>query len=282
MDNTGTLFNISSLSSSASSPVARYVMIAIVAVFTIGILLFWYFRPQATMVTAMGPYVLGEGSGATETLFTQSQIASSLGNNFSLGFFVYIDDASRERIGIGRQLDELQLQPIITVLGLGDIVINPIYQTLTVRVRSLHSGGLTDPNATVLLTIDNFMVGRWNQVLITLEGRSLDVYLNGAIANSTLLDNLPILNPVGVLLNTSPEFTGQAGLVQGWPYRLTESDVIANYKRNTTTRGKPLIPDIQLSLTDIWSSFLRGLCDVGFCVNGLKTNAAEYIDYEYA
>jgi hypothetical protein len=151
-----------------------------------------------------------------------------------------------------------------------------------VRIRSLHIGGLTDPNATVLLTIDNFMVGRWNQVLLTLEGRSLDVYLNGAIANSTLLDNLPILNPVGVLLNTSPEFTGQAGLVQGWPYRLTESDVIANYKRNTTTRGKPLIPDIQPSFTDIWSRFLRGLCDVGFCVNGLKTNAAEYIDYEYA
>jgi len=257
-------------------------MIAIVVVIVIGLALFWWFRPPSLIATAMGPYVLGDGTGATETIFTQSQIATSLGNNFSLGFFVYIDDASRERIGIGRELDELRLNGLITILGLGDIVINPIYQTLTVRARPLRTGALMDSTTTKLLTIDNFMVGRWNQIVLTLEGRTLDIYLNGAIANSTLLDNLTILNPVGVLLNTSPEFTGQAGLIQGWPYRLTASDVIANYKRNTTTRGKPLIPDVKLTITDIWRRILDGLCDAGYCFSLVKVNAGEYIDYEFA
>jgi hypothetical protein len=126
------------------------------------------------------------------------------------------------------------------------------------------------------------MVSRWNQLTITIEGRTVDIYLNGAIATSTLLDNLPSLKPLGVLLEKSPDFAGQAGLFQAWPRRLSEQEIIRNYKRNTDTRGKPLIPDIGTSIMDIFRNMGKGLCDIGFCGFRFRTGPMEYVDYEFA
>jgi hypothetical protein len=138
------------------------------------------------------------------------------------------------------------------------------------------------PDAITNIDIENFMITRWNQLVVTVEGRTVDVYLNGALAKSTLLENLPILNPVGVLLETSPDFSGQSGLFQAWPRRLTETEIATNYKRNTDTRGKPLIPDSTYSLQNMFTDLFVSICKDGNCGFQNTSNPLKYVDYEYA
>jgi hypothetical protein len=259
---------------------------AIVAIILVGAVLYWWFKPRANHVTAMGPYILNDSSKAnknsTETIFSQPDVETSLGNNFTLSYFVYMDDVNRERIPIGGPEGDFRFKPLVYILGVGDILIDPIHQVGRVRIKPLDRSGVIDRQGIVTIDIDNFMISRWNNLTITMEGRSVDVYLNGSIVNSALLENLPVLKPLGVLLEKSPDFAGQAGLFQAWPRRLSEHEIIRNYKRNTDTRGKPLIPDIGPSFFEIFKDMGKGLCDIGFCGFRFRTGPMEYVDYEFA
>ena len=244
--------------------------------------LFWWFKPRAEEVTLMGPIVLkGAGNGVPseqKVLFNQSQIESSLGNNFTFSMFVYMDDSNRERIPLGSPEGDFRFKNFITILGVGTIMLDPIHQRARVSITPLSRNA--SPNS--LIDIDNFMVARWNQVTLTLEGRTVDVYLNGVLAKSTLLENIPLIKPVMVTMETSPDFSGQAGLIQAWPRRLTAKAVADNYKRNTDTRGKPLIPDIKPILDSLWNTMKQGFCEAGFCNMSVKIGGLDYVDYQYA
>lgn len=254
----------------------------VVAIIILGAVLFWYLRKRPDLTTVYGPYVLGEHSmagGKPEKIFTAEQIERSLGNNFTLGFFLYMDEVNKERIPFAGPTGEYRGKPLVYIQGVGDISVDPIHQSLRVSIRPLvQSEGRFEKGGVVELDIDNFMIARWNQVAFTIEGRTVDVYINGALAKSSLLENLPILNPAGVLLETSPDFSGQAGLFQAWPRRLTEHEIINNYKRNTDTRLKPRIPDK-------WSMFgsfsfckTTGLCGVRIWNN----DPLKYVEYDFA
>ena len=157
-------------------------------------------------------------------------------------------------------------------------MLDPIHQRARVSITPLARNA--SPNS--VIDIDNFMVARWNQVTLTLEGRTVDVYLNGVLAKSTLLENVPLIKPVVVTMETSPDFSGQAGLIQAWSRRLTAKAVADNYKRNTDTRGKPLIPDIKPVLTSLWNTMKQGFCEAGFCNISINIGGLEYVDYQYA
>lgn len=266
-----------------TSPVTLYVFIvAIIIILAVGA--YMIFRPRAKDVTVIGPFVLSNMAkpDSISTVFSQSQINNSLGNNFSLSFFVYMDGVNRENIPIAGPKGDFRFKPFLYILGVGDILLDPIHQVARIRIKPLRTKGLIEAGEVTSIDVDNFMIARWNQITLTMEGRTVDVYINGALAKSALLDNLPILNPVGVLLETSPDFSGQAGLFQAWPQRLTESQVVANYKRNTDVRGKPLIPDTGMKWSDVWSSLGEQFCKIGICGIRLDTGPLQYIDYEFA
>ncbi|NBT47288.1 MAG: hypothetical protein EBT07_05635 [Actinobacteria bacterium] len=269
----------------SSSPMAVWGVIIMLILIVAGAI-YWWFSPKAKDVTVMGPYVLKRTTaGAARsmtTVFTQEEINNSLGNNFTLSFFVYMEEANREDIPIGGPEGDFRFKPFLYILGVGDVLLDPIHQVARIRVKPLAANGVHRPDGVVNLDVENFMMARWNQITITQEGRSVDIYLNGVLTTSTLLQNLPILNPVGVLLETSPDFSGQAGLFQARPSRLTEHEVMRNYKRNTDTRGKPLIPDTPFRINDAWKQFLKTLCEMGFCGFRVQVGGLDYIDYEFA
>ena len=268
-----------------SSPKVFYFII-IVLILAVGGIAYWYFKPKARDVTKMGPFVLtnvGIGNGnTTKTIFTQDEIENSLGNNFTLSFFVYMQGVNRENIPIGGPKGDFRFKPLVYILGVGDILLDPIHQMARIRIRPLANDGTNKTQDGGHLDIENFMVARWNQLTLTIEGRTVDVYMNGALVTSTLLENLPILKPMGILLETSPDFSGQAGLFQAWPSRETERKIAYNYKRNTDTRGKPLIPDTPFNWRDAWEELKKSLCKAGFCDFRMDTGPLEYVDYEYA
>ena len=273
-------------SSNSNNTMTIYISI-VVTVLVIGGIAFWWFKPKAKHVTVMGPFVLtGDNgkptTGSTKPIFDQAQIFSSLGNNFTLSMFVYMNEVNTERIPMGGPDGDFRFKPFVYVLGVGDILLDPIHQVARVRIKPLTKEAFISPDIVTNIDIENFMISRWNQLTITVEGRTVDVYLNGSIAKSTLLENLPILNPVGVLLETSPDFSGQAGLFQAWPHRLTEGEIAQNYKRNTDNRGKPLIPDTKYSILQMFRDLRDSICKAGFCDFRFNSDPLKYVEYEFA
>jgi hypothetical protein len=288
--NTGGYFNaLSNFTSNLTNTTKEYtsgfsntqiLVFIVIILFIVSVLLYLWLKPKPDDVTVMGPFVLkGAGNGVPseqKVIFNQSQIDTSLGNNFTLSFFVYMDDSNRERIPLTAPDGDFNFKQFMNVLGVCNFMLDPIHQRAYIRVAPLSKAPIT-------IQIDNFMVARWNQITMTLEGRTIDIYINGALAKSALLENLPILKPVLVTMETSPDFSGQAGLIQAWPRRLTASTVAANYKRNTDTRGKPLIPDTMPVLDSVLDAMKQGICDAGFCGFALpKIGGLQYVDYQFA
>lgn len=271
-------------SASSMSPTMMWI-IAILVLCVIGVGLYLYFKPKAKDALVMGPIVLhgaGNASGpeTIQTVFNQSQVNNSLGNNFTLSAFVYMDDVNRERIPLAGPEGDFRFKPFLYILGVGDILLDPIHQVARVRIKPLMNGAVITPGEVQSIDVEQFMIARWNQLTVTLEGRSVDVYLNGALVASRLLENLPTLYPQGVLVETSPDFSGQAGLFQAWPSRLSESQVMAHYKRNVDTRGKPLIPE-RYDL--VFSNLKDMFCKIGFCASSYDTKEPlDYVEYQFA
>lgn len=268
-------------SGSSSSYMYFGIILTVIVLVTVGVI--WYLRKVSDMSVALGPFVLGDGKvlGSTpEKIFTQSQIEHSLGNNFTLSFFLYMDKVNRERIPFAGPDGEYRGKPIVYIRGVGDITVDPIHQKMRLNIRPLiQNSGRFEEGAVVSLDTANFMIARWNQVTFSIEGRTVDLYVNGNLTKSMLLENLPILNPIGVTLETSPDFVGQAGYFQAWPRRLREHEIIKNYKRVTDTRGKPHIPD---KAPDLFKNFGKSLCDMGLCGIRISAGPLHYVDYDFA
>jgi hypothetical protein len=244
-------------------------------------------KPRANYVTEAGPFLLqgtqGQYTSELKTIFDQAQLNKDMGNNFTLGFFLYMDRVNAERIPLAAgPKGDFRFKPVLKILGVGEITPDPIHQMLRVSVEPQTTP--RNPALTTHIDIDDFLIARWNQIVLTVEGRSVDVYINGVLIKSALMDNVPMLYPIGVLLESIPDFSGQAALFQAWPRRLTESEVTRNYSRNTDTVGKPLIADKGLNFTDIFNNIAEHFCSIGLCGIGVvpKMGALEYIDYEYA
>jgi hypothetical protein len=250
----------------------------------------WYLWPRTDETRVLGPFVLLGAPKENERIgnglvpiFSQAQMNRSLKNNFTFSFFVYMDKINSERIPFAGPKGEYRFKPLIKILGFGEFVLNPVHQSALLRTTPALPLVINDtfiPPHNVEL--ENILNDRWNQITISLEGRSIDIYLNGTHATSLQMQNVATSIPTGVFLETSPDFWGQAALMQAWPRRLAEEEILKNYLRNTDKRGKPLVPD-KVDYTNIWAEMRALICRTGMCPDfGPSVSGLEYIDYEYA
>ena len=270
-------------------------LILILVIIAAGVIYVLYFMPKSDETTVLGPFVLNGRASENDSsagsnlksVLTQAQLIQSLKSNFTFSFFIYMDKVNEERIPFAGPKGDYRFKPLLKLLGVGEFVLDPVHQAALLRLNplmpmSMNNNVTSPPYA----EIENVMNSRWNQITIAVEGRSIDIYLNGRHATSLILKNVTWTNPTGVLLETSPDFWGQAGMIQAWPRRLTEKELWENYKRVTDLRGKPNIPDGAPTFKSFWHELYKLLCEAGFCPNngkgGEDDTGIEYVDYEYA
>jgi len=269
-------------------------LIVVLLIIAVAIVYILYFMPKSDETTVLGPFVLDgiksehQRGSTLKSVLTTAQLSKSLKSNFTVSFFIYMDKLNMERIPFAGPEGDYRFKPLVKLIGVGDFVLDPVHQKALVRltplVPTMMNGQFTPPP---YAEIDHVMNSRWNQITIAVEGRSIDLYLNAHHATSLILENLTWTNPTGMLLETAPDFWGQAGMIQAWPRRLTEKEIWENYKHVTDLRGKPNIPDAQPTFKSIWHELYKLMCHAGFCPNKGKqskggNNGLEYVDYEYA
>ena len=293
-----TVRNPAAIGSLSSSAAIRILLVVIVLILIIGCVVYWFvFRKKPRYAEAKGPYVLGPMNMPNRpkpvekwtSLIPADKLANVQSNNFTCSFFLYIDDANRERIPINNA--GYNFQYILSIGNAIGVTIDPIRQTMRVTMVMQPVMGATstkEPIPLIPIDIENVMIAKWNQIAISIEGRTIDIYLNGKLVKSKLMDNLPWSQMGNLALNNSPDFTGQAALFQVWPTRRTMNQIMENYKRNTDPRGKPLVPDVRSkpTLRDALRLFRDQLCNTtGFCGFSLlikDLDPLHYVEYEFA
>lgn len=168
------------------------------------------------------------------------------------------------------------------------ISVNPVDQTCSVDILQTKP---TQYNGDTIarkdesrrsLQVKQVLVAKWNQITVCVEGRSIDVYLNAKLAASAVMDNVPVGMFSGIMLNGSPDFEGQICMVQVWKERRTAQQIAENYRTHTDLRGKPNVPDPELTFSGALDKFWKASCDkVGFC-GFSKVGPLEYVEYEFA
>ena len=294
----------------SDSKVKRRLLFVSILVFVaiVGILV-WLLRRKPTEVTVLGPYDVGTTKRSKElspkwnSMLGVEETKLSAGNNVTCSFFVYMEDASASLLPGSRADMEAQQafdlpatdrpqHPVQYLLTLGNIVgiaADPVFQELRVDVNQTPPVDQTSGDVPVktksvrTLIAPNLLAARWNQVTICVEGRSIDVFINGILATSMQLDNVPAAPMSGLFLNASPDFQGQVALFQVWAERRTSQQILENYKRNTDTRGKPLLPAPAWSWDNLFSKMKEAICTgTGFCGIRMASGPLEYVEYEFA
>ncbi len=278
-----TAYNYLEYGKESVGSVSQYktLILVILCVIVLAVLLYRIFRKKAKDVLVMGPFEVGTEEQRNDlankwtTLMNTDEMLRTTSNNITVSFFTYVSKFSAERIPLGKSMEDYQYQPLMIIGNSAAVVIDPIHQKANVLIGSAGS--------VQTLEIPTFYIAKWNQITLTVEGRSIDIYVNGNLVTSALLENVPWSQFSGLLLNKSPDFEGQVGLIQVWPERRTMKQISENYQRNIDPRGKPLIPDKRLSLMEAWKQILKAICNkTGICGFQAQVGPMQYIEYEFA
>ena len=180
----------------------------------------------------------------------------NMAGTYTLAFYIKIDAVPDMRAGA---------TPLMTWNSIWDLAYNPAQEQLiwTFKQTSTSTSNLVVPEP---VTLGNVPPQKWTQIVIGFEGRSVDLYVDGTLAQSVTLNNMPPSAASSITL-VPGGLMGQVAYVQLWPRRLTVSETANNYTDTSDSQGRPFLgPSILRTLGDIKLPNL-------FCPSGNCTGA---------
>ena len=169
--------------------------------------------------------------------------------------------------------------PLLTWPGVWNLGYNPANETLVWTVGQTTTGAPDIKKD--LIYLPEVPLQRWSQITLTFEGRSIDLYLNGQLAKSTILQNLPAAANSSVTI-VGGGIIGQIAYIQVWPRRLTVSEARDNYTDTCDSQGRPYLgPELLKTIGAI--SLPNLFCPSGDCGGTpVVANQSQVWEFAYA
>jgi len=232
----------------------------------------WSIKPAG-----MGAEYYDKGKMITATekvdLLTETQVANNLGESFTFGFFMSIDNSGIETVtGASLRSGAKPYQNLIVIPGAYTVAVDPLHEVLKLNFVA-H-----DSNSYEVL-IPTLSIHRWHQILVTVEGRTADIYQNGLLIKSVPLPNVISGRPGKPLIYMNSDMYTRVAYVQAWPRRILEKEVADNYRLNVTNQNVPPLPSTEVFGIPKFNFCLGGLC---FDSSTPNTTALTHVEYTYA
>jgi len=169
----------------------------------------------------------------------------SMVGSYTLAFYVHLDSVPDMRADT----------PLFTWPGVWNMSYNPANEQM------IWTFSQTNSAEKEIVVLPRVPLQRWVQIVIGFEGRSVDLYVNGALVKSDILNNLPSAGNASVTIVPNG-IMGKLAHVQLWPRRLLIKEVAADYTETSDSQGRPFLGP---GLFDVFTGFkLPNL----FCPNG--------------
>ena len=209
---------------------------------------------------------------------TGSTVASAIsGSNTSLQFWMYIKDwdykFGQKKYVIG-QISATNLNVTAPQVSL-----HPTDNALDFSVSVYPSG--SDMNTTnvggstaQIVTVENVPLQSWFAVSTTIYGRKFDVYINGRLVKSAVLDGVPMPASGNLVIGGAGGFAGSVCTVHTSSTKIEPADAAAFYAAGSACAGSSSSSSSQLSNLSLFGyTFVFGVKDSsGKDVNGLSSS----------
>jgi hypothetical protein len=245
-------------------------MVALVAIFIVVIIIFTIFqfsngRPAKVL---WGPIDLFNPS--SPVIVDRDTTGRNMTGTYTLSFYTKIDAVPDIRA---------TATPLLTMAGVWKLGYNAAKESMVWSFGQITTGG----NALLVddVTLSSVPLQRWNQVTMTFEGRSVDLYVNGTLITSSVLANVPTFANSSVTIVPNGVI-GKIAYIQVWPRRLTVSEVAGNFTDTSDSQGRPYLgPEVLQTLNAI--SLPNLFCPSGGCTGSAPiANPSQTWEFPYA
>jgi hypothetical protein len=203
---------------------------AIIVIILIIILLRYLFSDVNTLSGLM--------SGKTMQKIEPDGLESGGGSsNFSYSIWLYIDDWNY-RYGDSKMLFGRMAGDIVDVaaqpcpsLALGSAKNNLVVST-TVYDDALNASSSAENFQVQTFVVDNIDIQKWVNVTVATHGRTMDIYLDGKLVRTCILNGVPKINTAApVYVTPNGGFSGWTSKFQYWNDTLNPQEVWNIYAR---------------------------------------------------
>jgi hypothetical protein len=206
-------------------------------------------------------------------LLNEYQVSENMSESFTFGFFVSIDNGTIETVkGDSMSSGARPYQNLIAIPGAYNLSVDPLHEVLRINFIS-HDA---KPYEVLIPTLS---VRRWHQILITVEGRTADIYQNGVLLKAVALPNVLKARPGKPQIYMESDIYARVAFIQSWPRRIKEKEVSDNYRLNVDDQNRPPLPN-----TALFGIPNFNFCLGGYCLEAGKPQATglTHVDYQYA
>jgi hypothetical protein len=162
--------------------------------------------------------------------------AASMRGSYSLFFYVRIDAVPDMRASA---------TPLLTWPGVWNMDYNAAQDQLVWTFQQTADAPV--PAETETGVLKNVTSQRWQQVGIVLEGRTVELFLNGELQRAYTLANVPPAATSSITI-VAGGIMGQMAYVQMWPRRLTLNEAAQNYVETSDSQGRPYLGSEMLTV----------------------------------
>lgn len=255
------------------------------------LLLVYYFFNKKTNATveklwSVQPERVGPGSvlGSSKMehkrgkyeLLDEADTMEFLAETFTFSFFISVDNASIENVK-GDKLDANNrlFQKLLVIPGAFNVEIDPLHENMRLLFKTYNTQDYE-------VSIPTLKIRRWHQILVSIEGRTADIYQNGILLKSVALPNVISARPGKPYVFMNSDMFARLAFVQSYNRRLKEQEVIENYRLNSDDQGIPHYP--KPSELNVFGIGIPRFCVGIYCFGSQrpKGTGLTTVNYEYS
>jgi hypothetical protein len=203
----------------------------------------------------------------------RASAAASMRGSYSLLFYVRVDAVPDMRASA---------TPLLTWPGVWDLDYNAAQDQMVWTFQQTADSPF--PAETETGVLKSVTSQRWHQIGIVLEGRTMELFLNGELQRAYTLNNVPPSANSSITI-VAGGIMGQLAYAQVWSRRLTLNEVAKNYVETSDSQGRPYLgPEMLTVLKGFTMPNLfcpSGVCD-GDDANKPTANASQMWEFPYA
>ena len=216
------------------NPILRNILLGITIIVVLYVI--YYFLIRTENLSKMNP-------GNKEIKIDSGKLANNANsNNFAYSIWFYVSDW-QYRLTESKDL---------VVRSQGDISnphisMAPYENNLNINISSISPGNESSKNN---CTIRNFPLQRWTHLLVSLNNRTLDVYLDGKLVRTCILSG--VAKPVGesdVLITPNGGFSGWTSRFRTWSKPLNPQEVFNVYREGPGSTGTSFLDRYKLRVS---------------------------------
>lgn len=171
--------------------------------------------------------VIPQNPSSKHSIPLKRSVDQPSGAEFTYSTWLYIDDLEYLR-GQYRHIfhkgnDKIEFDGEFTGMNLPNnapgLYIHPNKNALVVVMNTFK-------NINEHIEIDSIPLNKWLHILIRLEGRNLDIYINGTIAKRHILSDVPKQNYGDVYVNLNGGFSGLISELRYFNYGLSPTEIM--------------------------------------------------------